>query len=816
MATIDRYAIQLDTSQANSAINGLKGALAGLAAAFSVREISQFADSITRIKNRLLTLTPDVKNVETQFRALAAIATEARTPLEATSDLYFRIARASQQLGISQKEAAEITSSVAKAISSSGMSAQEAAGPLLQLGQALQSGRFQGDELRSILEGMPVVSQALADSLGVPIGALKELGSQGKITGQDFVEAMRKARASIDEAFGRTNLTIGQALQGLKTQLALAGNEFENNTGTGRTLALTIEYIGFQIYKLSKNIDAIIGPLTTFIKIAASLAAFTVVGRILGWVGGIISASINLWNRFGASLSLAKDLFMNFGKAISAAGGNAAGFLKIVELILKPFGTLIALAASGAAAFFAWTGLDKVFESIKSLGDNTSDAAKEMAAFREEQKKFIQGLNTDIPEAADYTANSIKQIREELQKNVDGYKQQIVEQQKQFALQTELLSLTEEQRVSVETRFQAEQDYLNAIKPLLEEYAKLSQSKNKDDLAKLPEISKMIAEIGEAYEAQLPGLEALIRARQDEIIKARELKELEKQLEEAAKRRAKVEETISDYMVDGFRKVREEAEDYEVSNLGGIARKLKEIEVQERRLAEAAKRRVAEQMGDDLSGLSQAMEQIDAATKKIIEQRQAQAEAVYKEQREFATGWKKAFEEYADDATNAAKQAERIFEKTTKGMEDAIVGFAKTGKFEFKSFMNSILEELLRSQVRQLIAQVFNIGKVGSLGGGGGSSGFFGSIGKLLGFANGGMIPTNSPVLVGERGPELLSGAAGRVVTPNEQMGFGTTNVVYNISAVDARSFKELVASDPSFIYAVTEQGRRTIPSSRR
>ena len=132
MATIDRYAIQLDTSQANSAINGLKGALAGLAAAFSVREISQFADSITRIKNRLLTLTPDVKNVETQFRALAAIATEARTPLEATSDLYFRIARASQQLGISQKEAAEITSSVAKAISSSGMSAQEAAGPLLQ------------------------------------------------------------------------------------------------------------------------------------------------------------------------------------------------------------------------------------------------------------------------------------------------------------------------------------------------------------------------------------------------------------------------------------------------------------------------------------------------------------------------------------------------------------------------------------------------------------------------------------------------------------------------------------------------------------
>jgi len=86
----------------------------------------------------------------------------------------------------------------------------------------------------------------------------------------------------------------------------------------------------------------------------------------------------------------------------------------------------------------------------------------------------------------------------------------------------------------------------------------------------------------------------------------------------------------------------------------------------------------------------------------------------------------------------------------------------------------------------------------------------------MLGFANGGIIPTNNPVIVGERGPEIISGAAGRNVTPNSQLGLGTTNVVYNISAVDARSFKELVASDPSFMYAVTEQGRRSLPTTRR
>jgi hypothetical protein len=47
-------------------------------------------------------------------------------------------------------------------------------------------------------------------------------------------------------------------------------------------------------------------------------------------------------------------------------------------------------------------------------------------------------------------------------------------------------------------------------------------------------------------------------------------------------------------------------------------------------------------------------------------------------------------------------------------------------------------------------------------------------------------------------------------------MGGGSTNITYNINAVDASSFRNLVASDPEFIFAVTEQGRRRQPSQRR
>lgn len=169
--------------------------------------------------------------------------------------------------------------------------------------------------------------------------------------------------------------------------------------------------------------------------------------------------------------------------------------------------------------------------------------------------------------------------------------------------------------------------------------------------------------------------------------------------------------------------------------------------------------------------------------------------------RSFEYGLRRAFMDYADNVGNAARRAEQLFTKSVQGMEDALVNFVKTGKFEWKSFVNSILEEILRSQIQSLIARTF-----GGIKSPGSATSLFAGF-----FANGGTIPGGQFGVVGERGPELVSGPA--TVTP---MNTGNTVVNYNINAVDAMSFKQLVASDPSFIYAVTEQGRKSIPSTRR
>lgn len=293
-------------------------------------------------------------------------------------------------------------------------------------------------------------------------------------------------------------------------------------------------------------------------------------------------------------------------------------------------------------------------------------------------------------------------------------------------------------------------------------------------------------------------------------VKVRELQAAEYELAKVQRERRLIDFGYQE-QIDNERKLRELQHEMSNALLPERARIEKDLvfQARERAKAEIDAENARRGRGNELSPEEEAKyyEAAEKGLRKVI----TATEEHYDMQREWSTGWRKAFQDYADDATKASQQASRIFQKTTKGMEDMIVNFAKTGKFEWKGFINSILEELLRSQIQQLIAQTFG----GISGGKSSGGGLFSSIGNMLGFANGGMIPTNQPVLVGERGPEILTGAGGRTVIPNEQIGGGQTVVTYNINAVDAASFKQMIARDPQFLYAVSEQGRRSLPGGR-
>ena len=207
---------------------------------------------------------------------------------------------------------------------------------------------------------------------------------------------------------------------------------------------------------------------------------------------------------------------------------------------------------------------------------------------------------------------------------------------------------------------------------------------------------------------------------------------------------------------------------------------------------------------------SEAQTYYDAANNGLDELIKKQQES-YIISRQWNTGWTKAMNDYIENATNAAKVAENVFSKAMSGLEDAFISFTKTGKFEWKSFVNSMVEELLRAQFRQLMASMFT-----GLGAGGQKQSSGGVLSNLFSgfFAEGGSIPGGKWGIVGEAGPEIVQGPAN--ITPMNKLGpSSTTHVSYNINAVDAMSFKQMIAADPSFMYAVSEQGRRRLAGAR-
>jgi tape measure domain-containing protein len=143
------------------------------------------------------------------------------------SDGFSKLYAALRPTGITLQEIEDAFIGFTAAARVSGATAQESSAALLQLKQALGSGVLQGDELRSIREQAPAVGQAIAKEMGVTIGELKKLGSEGKITTEIVIRALAKLRG---EKLGQLQAQFSTSAQAMK-DLQVATEDF------GRTIA---------------------------------------------------------------------------------------------------------------------------------------------------------------------------------------------------------------------------------------------------------------------------------------------------------------------------------------------------------------------------------------------------------------------------------------------------------------------------------------------------------------------------------------------------------------------------------------------------
>jgi tape measure domain-containing protein len=217
--------------------SGIKGAFGGITAALSIRELGQMADSFQNIQARLRLATRDAQEFATANENIKRIASSAKSPLAETATLYTRISQSLLDIGGTQAQVAATTQALALGLKISGATAAESASAMLQFSQAIGSGVLRGEEFNAINEAAPRVMKALADSLGVPVGKLRELAQEGKITRDILVNSLGEQLPKLLKEAETLPTTIGAAWEKLRNELLLTVGELDKFTGASNKAA---------------------------------------------------------------------------------------------------------------------------------------------------------------------------------------------------------------------------------------------------------------------------------------------------------------------------------------------------------------------------------------------------------------------------------------------------------------------------------------------------------------------------------------------------------------------------------------------------
>ncbi|MCA8054390.1 phage tail tape measure protein [Burkholderia cepacia] len=267
------------------AIEAARGSLTAYAqaaaAAFGVHQLVEYADEWTNLSNRLKIVTRDQIDFAVAQSDVLRIAQATRQPLDATAELYQRIANNTSHLGLSIKQVGPLVETISKAVALSGVSADTARLGIVQLGQAFASGQLRGQDLKSVLEELPGVADAIARGMGKGTSELKSLAEDGKLTVENLIDALKNAGSSTDALFGKVDMTVGQAMTRLQTEIVAYVGHANEATGASAKLAQSVIYV-------ADHLDEIV-------TISASLAAGRL-GVYFAQTTVAVSKSAIAWN----------------------------------------------------------------------------------------------------------------------------------------------------------------------------------------------------------------------------------------------------------------------------------------------------------------------------------------------------------------------------------------------------------------------------------------------------------------------------------------------------------------------------------------
>lgn len=214
----DNVSISINTSYSNgnkllSTIKNIALAVGGISA---IKGLFNLSDEMTNNKARLNLIVDDGGSVEALQNKIFVSAMNARASYQTTTDIITKLGLQAGKAFKGNDELIAFAEQLNKTFAISGTEATGIESTMYNLTQALSTGVLRGQDLNAVFSNAPQIVQNIADYLNVPIGKIRDMAADGKISAQIVKNAMLKAADETNAKFNKMPMTWNQVFTKMK------------------------------------------------------------------------------------------------------------------------------------------------------------------------------------------------------------------------------------------------------------------------------------------------------------------------------------------------------------------------------------------------------------------------------------------------------------------------------------------------------------------------------------------------------------------------------------------------------------------------
>lgn len=329
------------------------GAVTGIGiAATAVKDIAaaatQTADQLTSVRARINLINDGTQTTAEIMDKVFDAAQRSRGSYVDMADSVAKLNMLAKDAFSSNDEAIYFVEQLNKQFKVSGASIEESSAAMYQLTQAMAAGKLQGDEFHSIMENAPMLAQSIAQEMGLTVGQLKEMSSQGLITADIIKEALFNSAEETNAKFAEIPMTFAEMGQSIQNEMLLAFQPVLEQLSAipqNGDFQAFVQGVGVAIRAMAATASASIGIIS-----AAFNGLKAIVSVVSQTIRSFTSLFITTMPRVSAAVLAVVVAFTTYRAAMALCSTQTAALtVKTVALKTAQLASAVATRAYGVA-----------------------------------------------------------------------------------------------------------------------------------------------------------------------------------------------------------------------------------------------------------------------------------------------------------------------------------------------------------------------------------------------------------------------------------------------------------------------------------